>query len=124
MLGELEERVVGYLQKGTDTEGELLSGVGAVLPDPLKDVLPEPLKEALRPRPAASSSPSGSSSGSGAAKVKPLATWTITSDAEEAMGLDEMANMPPMTPAAIAASQTGAGEAGAVMCVRERQWAG
>lgn len=50
VLGELEDRVCGYLQKGTDAEEEILGSVGAALPDPLKDALPEPLKEALKPR--------------------------------------------------------------------------
>ena len=58
---------------------------------------------------AAASSAAANSNGNG----KPLATWTITSDNEDtvmgtAAGLDEY--LPPMTPAAIAASQTGAPE--------------
>ena len=40
----------GYLQKGTDTEAEVLGSVGAVLPDTLKEALPETLKDALKPR--------------------------------------------------------------------------
>lgn len=50
MLGELEDRVVSYLQKGTAAESEVLGSVGAVLPEQLKEALPEPLKEALQPR--------------------------------------------------------------------------
>lgn len=103
VLGELEDRVVGYLQKGTDAEGEVLGSVAAVLPEPLKEALPEPLRDALRPRPA------GGSASSAGGSSKPLATWTITSDNEEGMTEPEA---PPMTPAAIAASQTGAGRPG------------
>ena len=54
-------------------------------------------------------SSSSSSNGSGASSsssAKPLATWTITSD-DEGLPLDS-ADLPPMTPAAVAASQTGA----------------
>lgn len=50
MLGELEDRVVSYLQKGTTSEGELLESVAAVLPEQLKDALPNTFKEILTPR--------------------------------------------------------------------------
>lgn len=50
MLGELEDRVVSYLQKGAAAESEVLGSVGAALPEPLKEALPEPLKEVLRPK--------------------------------------------------------------------------
>jgi hypothetical protein len=57
--------------------------------------------------PSASSSSNGfGSSSSSSSSSKPLATWTITSD-DEGMPLDS-ADLPPMTPAAVAASQTGA----------------
>ncbi|KAL4429817.1 hypothetical protein ABPG77_010934 [Micractinium sp. CCAP 211/92] len=106
VLGELEDRVVSYLQKGAAAESEVLGSVGAVLPEQLKEALPEPLKEALRPR-AYDGSSGASSNGAGS---KPLATWTITSDAEEDLIVVEEAveDLPPMTPAAIAASQTAA----------------
>ena len=114
MLGELEERVVAYLQKGEAAEAEVLGSVAAALPETLKDALPEPLKDALRPRAPSSSSSNGSGNGGGGGGGtyggKPLATWTITSDANEVVvGVEEeYDSMPPMTPAAIAASQTGA----------------
>lgn len=50
VLGELEDRVVGYLQKGSTTEDELLTSVSAAIPEPLREVLPEQLKDALKPR--------------------------------------------------------------------------
>ena len=116
VLGELEDRVVDYLQKGTEAEGEVLGSVAAVLPEPLKDALPEPLKEALRPRPAPAAQPGGAAAG----RAKPLATWTITSDTEEVVVEEEA---PPMTPAAIAASQTGAAAARAAAqgCLQARR---
>ncbi|EFN59842.1 hypothetical protein CHLNCDRAFT_49694 [Chlorella variabilis] len=111
VLGELEDRVCGYLQKGTDTEAEVLGSVGAVLPDTLKEALPETLKDALKPRSGAGDdawSGSSSSNGNGSGPPKPLATWTITSDDETVVVVEEEENLPPMTPAAIAASQTAA----------------
>ena len=50
VLGELEDRVVGYLQKGSTTEDELLTSVSAAIPEPLREVLPEQLKDGLKPR--------------------------------------------------------------------------
>ncbi|KAL4437359.1 hypothetical protein ABPG75_004498 [Micractinium tetrahymenae] len=106
VLGELEDRVVTYLQKGAAAESEVLGSVGAALPEPLKEALPDPLKEVLRPK--AYDGGNGASS-SGVAGGKPLATWTITSDVEEDVVLVvEEEELPPMTPAAIAASQTAA----------------
>jgi hypothetical protein len=107
VLGELEDRVCSYLQKGTDAEAEVLGSVAAVLPEPFKDALPEPLKDALRPRPAGAGATSVNGNGSAAAAG--LASWTIASDDEVAVAVAvEEDDLPPMTPAAIAASQTGA----------------
>jgi hypothetical protein len=50
VLGEMEYRVFGYLQKGSTTEDELLTSVSAAIPEPLREVLPEQLKDALKPR--------------------------------------------------------------------------
>lgn len=51
----------------------------------------------------------GGNGAGGGASGKPLATWTITSDVEEDLVLveEDAEDLPPMTPAAIAASQTG-----------------
>lgn len=105
VLGELEDRVVSYLQKGAAAESEVLGSVGAALPEPLKEALPEPLKEVLRPK-----AYDGGNGAGGGASGKPLATWTITSDVEEDLVLveEDAEDLPPMTPAAIAASQTAA----------------
>lgn len=127
MLTEIEDRVVSYLQKGTDTEAGVLDTVAAAIPEPLRDVLPEQIKDVLNRNNSTSSSVNGgfqsdwgssgaaaaASNGAGSA-AQPLATWTISSDDESLTAFDEqrMRAEPPslstLTPAAITATQTGA----------------
>ncbi|KAI3429831.1 hypothetical protein D9Q98_010144 [Chlorella vulgaris] len=127
VLTEIEDRVVSYLQKGTDTEAGVLDTVAAAIPEPLRDVLPEQIKDVLNRNNSTSSSVNGgfqsdwgssgaaaaASNGAGSA-AQPLATWTISSDDESLTAFDEqrMRAEPPslstLTPAAITATQTAA----------------
>ena len=97
-------------------EGELLAGLGGVIPEPLREALPQELREVLQRATGGADSVAGASAPSTSGSGKPLASWTITSDdegelppyyANGAAGGDGRAEEAPQTPQQIAASQLG-----------------